>query len=168
MTLLQSGCWHLTGDLSEMQGMLGDFTVFCRSLLLITITMVECNWPVPQFQSSHPSAEDFRNWKMHAMKQKNLWRLPNRCCNLVQAFSAPTLCYAYAIMTNHLPIMATLTNPGTSSLYWLTIYPSWLHWLTTYKSSLYWLTIYPQWLYWLTPAHHLYIDQPSTHHGYID
>ena len=47
----------------------GDFIVFFWSLILITMTMVEGNRAIAQFRAPTPPTEDFRDWKMHAIKQ---------------------------------------------------------------------------------------------------
>ena len=49
--------------LTSQQGMLGDFIVFCWSLILITITIVEGKRPFPHLLSFHPTYRGFSKWE---------------------------------------------------------------------------------------------------------
>ena len=55
--------------LTSQQSMLRDFIVSCLNLILIIITMVEDNRPIPQLQSAHPPTKDTRNWKIYVIKR---------------------------------------------------------------------------------------------------
>ena len=59
--------------MTSQQGMLGNLIVFCRSLILITLTMVGDNRPIPQLQCSHPMHCRLRNCKMYAIKEFKIW-----------------------------------------------------------------------------------------------
>ena len=51
------------------KGMFGNLIVFCWSLILTTVNMVEGNRPIPELRGSHPTHRRLRIWKTYAIKQ---------------------------------------------------------------------------------------------------